>query len=626
MRGRWHVPAAAVAAAALLLAGCSSTPKQGPLGADEATIAKLPPVPYAVSFAGDLPPELATLLPQVSKSAADTGTPPTSRLGIRQRAEADVTTLQQALRAEGYFDGTVGFRLEEPDAVPSQGVVDQVERLAKKPEVVLVFDIAPGQRYLFGRLDIDIVQNGAGFTAPSPADLGLVEGEPARTQLVLDAEQKLLTDARKAGFALAALQDRDAIVDHDTRRMNLTLKLEPGRRADFGNVTFTGGDGIKPSFLRGRVPFKEGQRYDPTLVDDGQKRLFDTNLFSTIVIHPATQLTADDRLDVAYELKQRPPRSIGAELDYQTDLGPGTKLFWEHRNVFGAGERFRAELGVSEPQQSATLSLTKPDFFRPDQTLLTEATALRERLDAYDSDSLGSGVSVERAFTKDLKASLGVAFRYLWIKDSNQPESTFGLLSLPARIDWNFADDRFSPTRGGTLLVTAAPYTDVLGPSLTFAKGRVTTTRYLQLAKAPNLVLALRGSVGSLVGAERDEVPADERFYAGGGGSIRGIGYELAGPLDDDNNPLGGRSVVEGSIELRTRFGDNFGAVLFLDGGTVDTSVLPTGGSRVLFGAGPGLRYYTPIGPVRVDLGFPLNPRQGVDDPFQLYFSLGQAF
>ena len=174
--------------------------------------------------------------------------------------------------------------------------------------------------------------------------------------------------------------------------------------------------------------------------------------------------------------------------------------------------------------------------------------------------------------------------------------------------------------------MNAAPYTDVLGPTLNFAKGRITTTRYLQLAKAPNLVLALRGSVGSLVGAERDEVPADERFYAGGGGSIRGIGYELAGPLDDDDKPLGGRSVVEGSVELRTRFGDNFGAVLFLDGGTVDTSVLPTGGTRVLFGAGPGLRYYTPIGPVRVDLGFPLNPRQGVDDPFQLYFSLGQAF
>ena len=137
---------------------------------------------------------------------------------------------------------------------------------------------------------------------------------------------------------------------------------------------------------------------------------------------------------------------IGAELDYQIDLAPAPAVL-EHRNVFGAGERFRAELGVSEPQQSATLSLTKPDFFRSDQTLLTEATALCERLDAYDSDSLGSGVRVEREFTKDLKASLGVAFRYLWIKDSNEPEA-FGLLSLPARIDWNFADYRFSPTRG----------------------------------------------------------------------------------------------------------------------------------------------------------------------------------
>jgi translocation and assembly module TamA len=148
----------------------------------------------------------------------------------------------------------------------------------------------------------------------------------------------------------------------------------------------------------------------------------------------------------------------------------------------------------------------------------------------------------------------------------------------------------------------------------------------LLLAKAPQLVLALRGSVGALGGVSREQVPADERFYAGGGGSIRGIGFDLAGPLDDDDDPLGGRSVVEGSVELRTRFANDFGFALFLDAGTVDTSVFPSFEERVLFGAGPSLRYFTPIGPLRVDVGFPLNPRKGVDAPYQIYFSIGQAF
>lgn len=609
-----------------LLAGCNSSSKPGQLAdEDRATIPKLPPVPYEVSFAGDLPEDLATLLPQVSRSAAEVATPSTSRLGIRQRAEGDVSLLQQALRAEGYFDGNVSFRIEDPKEVPSQGIVADVKRLAVPPQAILVFDVQPGPQYQFGQLSIHL-DGPTSFTAPTPASLGLDQGAPARTQVVLNAEQKLLDDARNAGFALAKLGDREAVVDHETRHMNLTLALDAGRIAKFGDVTFSGGDGIDAGFLRGRVPITSGERYNPALVTDGQQRLFDTNLFSTIIIHPAEQLTSDGQLDVRYDLRQRPPRSIGAEIDYQTDLGPGGSIFWEHRNVFGAGERFRAELAGSEVQQSATLRLTKPDFYSPRQNLLMDASARRDRLDAYDSDSLGSGVSVEREFTKELKASLGVAFRYIWIKDHDEPETTFGLLSLPATIDWNFADDRFNPTRGGTVQFTGAPYTDVLGPSLNFAKGRLTTTRYLKIAQSPELVVALRGSVGSLVGAERDEVPADERFYAGGGGSIRGIGFDLAGPLDDSHKPLGGRSVAEGSIELRSRWGENLGAVLFLDAGTVDSSVLPSGGERMLFGAGPGLRYFTPIGPVRVDLGFPLNPRAGVDDPFQLYFSLGQAF
>ena len=131
------------------------------------------------------------------------------------------------------------------------------------------------------------------------------------------------------------------------------------------------------------------------------------------------------------------------------------------------------------------------------------------------------------------------------------------------------------------------------------------------------MVLALRGSVGAMGGASRDDIPADERFYAGGGGSIRGIGFQLAGPLDDDDKPLGGRSVVEGSVELRTRFANDFGFAVFLDAGTVDTTVFPSFEDRVLFGAGPSFRYFTPVGPLRLDIGFPLNPRGGVDDPYQ---------
>ncbi len=617
----------ALAAAALLSACGDDGGKSGQLGDDEAGLpSPQPPIPYAVEVAGDLPDELASRLREIVNSSAASAPPATSRLAIRQRAEANQRTLEQSLRAQGYFDGSVGFQILDADQAQPEGVLAGIERLATRPEAVLRFEVAPGQRYSFGALSVAVPDNPDDYKVPKLEDLGLIEGDPALTQAVLDAEQKLLSDVRKSGFPLAILGDREAVVDHATHRMDVTLRLNPGRRAEFGLVSFTGGDGIDNDFLRARVPIEPGQAYDPALVSEGQNNLFDTNLFSTIVPRPAEELTPDQRLDLAYDLTQRPPRTIGAELNYETEVGPGARLFWEHRNIFGAGERLRAEIAGSEQQQSLTASLRKPDFLRPRQSLIIDASLSRERLDAYDSDSAGAGVGVEREITNRLTVSLGTALRYARIEDLNEPEQEYALLSFPGKIDWDFADDRFSPTSGGTVLLTATPFVDLLGTDRRFLRGRLTHTRYIGLIEDPQLVLALRGSVGALGGVSRDDVPADERFYAGGGGSIRGIGFDLAGPLDDDDKPLGGRSVVEGSIELRTRFANNVGLAVFLDAGTVDTTVFPSFQERVLFGAGPSFRYFTPVGPIRFDIGFPLNPRKGVDSAYQLYFSIGQSF
>lgn len=627
---RWNgaAPALLLLLAAVALAACGRGDEQPrALDRGEDGLPKLPPIPYAVRFAGDLPPDVAGLLPQVSQAERDRGTPPDSRLGIRQRAEADVGRMRQALRAEGYFAATVAFAIEDAaGAAPASGLIQRVEQAVAPPQVVLRFDVAPGPRYRFGELRVELDDNPDAFQAPDPAELGLVAGAPARTQAVIDAEQGLLRRAREAGWALARTGERDAVVDHDARTMAVTLVLAPGRRASFGQVGFTGGEGIDPAFLRGRIPVAAGERYRPEPLDKGQRNLFDTDLFSTIIVRPAGQLAPDGALDVTYELRQRPPRSVGAALSYQTDLGASVRLFWEHRNFLGAGERFRAQADVSAVQQSATVSLGKPDFLAPRQTLLTDLTASRQDLDAYKSTSLGTGVALERELTDDLKGSLGVAFRYAEIDDATQPKEEFALLSFPGRLDWDFANDRFSPTAGGTVLASAAPFVDLLDPGRRFLKARLTHTRYLGLTDSPQTVLALRGSVGSIFGVSRDRVPADERFYAGGGGSIRGIGFQEAGPLDDQDKPRGGRSVAEGSVELRLRLRNDLGAVLFLDGGTVFDGPLPGGGERVLLGAGPGLRYYTPIGPLRLDVGFPLNPRKGVDDGFQLYISIGQSF
>jgi translocation and assembly module TamA len=491
--------------------------------------------------------------------------------------------------------------------------------------VLVVFRIEPGPLYRLGALGIEA--GGGGFQPPRPTDLGLKPGEPARAQAVLDAERELLRRARKAGHALAKPGRRSTVVDGETRTMDVTLRLAPGPKARFGEVTFRGAEGVvAEGFLRGRVSFGPGDAYDPDLVEAARRDLLDTNLFSTVVVREAGALAADGTLPVAVEISPRAARSVGVSGGFQTDSGPSARLFWENRNLLGAGERLRAETELRLDLQRAGLDLRKPDFLRRGQALVGEAEARAEETEAYETTSGSAGVGVERPLARGVVGGLGLSYRYAVIAEADEPETEFGLLSVPARLDWDFSDDPLNPGRGGKLALSAAPYLDTLDPSRRFLKSRLTHSRYLRLLEQPRLVLALRGSVGSALGVSREEIPADERFYAGGGGSVRGIPYQLAGPLDEDDDPLGGRSLLEVGAEIRYNFTESLGAVLFLDGGTVYSSAYPDFSEELLWGAGPGLRYYTPIGPLRLDVGVPLQPREGVDDLFQLYISIGQAF
>ena len=217
--------------------------------------------------------------------------------------------------------------------------------------------------------------------------------------------------------------------------MDVTLRLDPGRRAEFGQVGFTGGEGIDTDFLRARIPIEAGQRYEPTLVTDGQNNLFDTNLFSTIVPRPATTLTADQRLDLVYDLKQRPPRSIGAELNYEIRRSaPGSGCSGSIATSSAPASGSVPRSPASEPQQSLTIGLRKPDFLRPNQSLLTDLSVRRDRLDAYDADSIGAGVGSSARSASSSSSRSAPALRYARIDATQEPEESF-LPALAARQD-----------------------------------------------------------------------------------------------------------------------------------------------------------------------------------------------
>ena len=293
------------------------------------------------------------------------------------------------------------------------------------------------------------------------------------------------------------------------------------------------------------------------------------------MIHLGTTPDADGRLPVEVDVTERKPRSIGVGVRYRTDEGPGGDISWENRNVFGRGERVQVVLDGSFIGGKLTGTFRKPDVWQRDQALIASSELAYQNTDAFDSRSASAQVGLERQLAKGMTISAGPAFRASEIKDNNGDRDHFGLLSLPVLWKWDRSNNLLNPTTGGRLSAQNEPFVDVTGNSLAFNKSQLSYTHYLKVLDHPGVVLAGRGAVGTLFGAERDEVPADLRYYAGGGGSVRGYGFQLAGKLDRDHNPLGGRSLLEMSGEVRLRLTETIGAVAFVDAGSDFSASVP---------------------------------------------------
>ncbi|HEX6141487.1 MAG TPA: autotransporter assembly complex family protein [Geminicoccaceae bacterium] len=568
-----------------------------------------PEVPYRARIEGDLEAPLRELLEQVSESRRMTDQPPSSLARLQRRAEGDLARLREALRSRGYYDSTVGLRIER-EAAP----------------VEVIFEVEPGPLYTFGEVAIDTGPEPTDLRLPEPPALGVTPGEPAAARAVLDAQQRLLERVKAQGFVLAETTSPRVIVDHDRRTMDVTFNLRPGPHARFGPVVVEGLETVEQARVDRRLAWETGELITPEKIEEARRRLVETGLFRRVEITPEAPEGGATEVPVRVRLTERKHRSVGLGVRYRTDEGPGGNVFLEHRNLFGRGETGTVELDGSGIGFSLSGSFKKPDFYRLNQAFIADTEFRYDDTDAFESTSASASAGIEREFRAGLVGRAALAFRYVKIQDVEEgDEGPFGLLSLPLGLTWDTSDDLFDPTEGGRLFVEEEPFVDVLDPGLTFNKALIGYSHYVKLVDQPRLIFAARAAFGSIVGADRADVPADERFYAGGGGSVRGFGFQKAGELDEDGDPVGGRSLLELAGEFRINLTETIGAVAFVDSGAAFEAPLPDFSEDLRFGAGAGLRYFSPIGPLRLDVGVPIN-RRDEDDAFQIYLSIGQAF
>jgi len=585
------------------------------------------------SLALEYKTELAPLEDKILEEAAKASSvlielqekPPDSLYGLYRRAQEDVERLQKALRSSGYYDGAVsilvaGQPIDAPP--PSDGVSDS------KAAIPVKIELRPGKLYHLREVKV-----AGGEALPTKLRPELAAKAPARAADIMAEQDRLLNAVLAQGYPFASVKLEPALVDHEDRTVSVQYVLDPGPQAVLGDIRVKGLDRMDAGFIDRRLAKFEGKTYSPSEITKLRDDLRSLDVFESVKITPGEKLDETGRLPIDLEVIERDRRFIGFGANYSTNDGAGAKAYWGHRNLFGGAERLRLDADISgigenqltEPNYGLSADFAKPDFLREQQTLRTNLALVQE----YDSETFDRKAAtltagLERRLSDTLSVSFGGEAQVSRITDEGETKN-FVLFGPTGAINYDTSDDLLNPTKGVRASLTGAAFPEFIGSSQDVFQTRATGSSYLDLSGSGNLVLAGRLSLGSVFGGSIDDLPADRLLYAGGGGSGGGYEFRSISPLDDDGDPTGGRSLVEGNIELRYRFLEDYGIVPFFDAGTVTEDVFPSFTESVQYAAGLGFRYYSPIGPIRADVAVPLNPRED-DDPVAFYISIGQAF
>jgi translocation and assembly module TamA len=594
----------------LALSACSGKGGLESLVFDEPETA----VAYEVSLVGSPSDEITDLAEQslASYRLQDKGA--ASIAFLRRRAEVDVPILLKILRSRGYYGSNAEVTVEETGP----------------GEALVTIAAAAGEAFTLVRHDFVIERVD---DAPIPPLDAMAYGSPVGKQAlaaeIAIAEGAAVAELRRKGYPYAAYADRSGLADPDAATLDLDTLITAGPAVTFGPVRFEGLATVDEDYLRTYQPWKDGETFNTDQLREYQRRLFATDLFAAATVNPPETppegLTNGAPLPITVTVEEGKRRRVAASLRYDTDLGPTARASFEHRNLFGANERLliQGEAGLYE--QSFGIGLRKPQFLQPGQDLLTDITLKRTVDDAYDALTATAFAGLERRVNKRWRAGLGVLGEISEIDDEGETKTAM-LLGVPAFAAYDGSNDLFDPTRGARLRFEATPFGGKSnGDTPIFLVLDAKGSYYQPLDDESRYVFAVRGRAASILAESLDVIPATRRLYAGGSGSVRGYAQDFIGPLDANDDPVGGRSALEAGAELRARLYGDFGGVIFAGAGTVSTEMFPDFAEDVQTAAGVGFRYYSPAGPIRLDLALPLNPRP-VDDAFQVYFSIGQAF
>lgn len=554
----------------------------------------------------------------IQRAMTESKAPPRSRSEARRRARDAGDDAVQVLRSEGYYAYVV-----EPDVSESD-----------PPRAIL--KITPGPVFVIA--DPRLAWSGAppdeGVVQRAQDVIRLTPGEPGRSVDVLAAEGRVVSQVQQLGYADAMAEPREVIVDHADHTLRPTFRIAAGDLTRVDGIEVVTQGRSNPAWVQHLAPWKSGDIYEPDDIAELERRLRDTGVYDTVSVSlaPKEKVRPDGLRPVVVTLSDRKAHTLELGAGYSSTDGPGVDAKWIRYNRLHRADTTTLTARLSRLDSRLEAELALPHWRRSQQTLKLNTAIFRDNTDAYVETGAHVGADLTRRLRPTVYRTYGVSLDVSQIDspittngvtvDERQNFATFTLLGAQA---WDRSDNVLDPTKGWRLEVRGEPTAITGDLTMAFFKVQAQSTAYLPFGKGARTVLAGRFKAGQILGGTMPEVPASNRFYAGGGGSVRGYSYQAIGPrIGDTTTPQGGLSLLETSIEIRHKFTEKWGGVAFIDAGGVGVDKWPNGDDFGV-GVGVGVRYDLGFGPIRADIAVPISRREG-DPAFQIYISIGQSF
>lgn len=536
-------------------------------------------------------------------------------------ARADYSRLVATLYDSGYFAPVVNILIDGREAAN----LSPLTVPARIGEVLI--RVEPGERFTFGTAEIGPLASGTEL----PEEFR--PGGPASTPVLQDTSRAALDQWRERGRAVAAVEDQRIVARHRDARLDASIEIAPGPVVTFGQLVPRGQERMRTERILEIAGLPQGVTYSPAILDRVRERLRDTGVFSAVALEEQP-LGPGDTMNIVATLAESPPRRFGFGAELSTDEGARVTAFWLHRNLFGGAERLRIEGEISGIGQEGLsteevegidagirLRFSRPATFTPDTSAYAELDVFGLDEPAFRLAGVELEAGVEHWFSPKLEGALGAGIRAVRFEDDRGTRNTT-VLYFPAELTWDNRNDELNPTDGAYMIGTAEPF--IIAGDGAGSRFTADVRGYLGLGEEDRTVLAARGQVGTLLGGEIASIPPDSLFYSGGSGTVRGQEYQSLGAVQNGVDS-GGRSFAGLSAEVRQAIGDtNFGLVAFADAGYIAADA-DFGDGDWHAGAGVGVRYTTPFGPLRVDLATPVRGG-GTGEEIYLYIGIGQAF